>query len=234
MSRSRQSTVAARHAGSGSHRRARLPAAAAQEQLLDAAAQLFYAQGVHAVGIDAVVERAGVNKMSLYRQFASKDDLVVAYLERTNVAHWERFDKSLAKHPGNPVRQIKQYFEDLARRASRPDYRGCPFVNVSCEFPDRSHPARQVVARNKAMLLSRLTDLAHAAGARDPAALGSALALLVEGIYTASQTFDPPSPLLAAAPALAAQLVDAAIGDHAVRGSVGPAEDGGTAIPPSA
>jgi AcrR family transcriptional regulator len=223
MSRTRQDAGKARRADGGAHRRAPLPGAAAQEQLLDAATQLFYAEGVRAVGIDAVVERAGVNKMSLYRQFASKDDLVVAYLERMDAQYWERFNASLAKHPGDPARQVKQFFEDLARRASRPDYRGCPFVNVSCEFPDRAHPARQVVARNKVTLLARLTDLAREAGARDPAALGSSLALLVEGLYTASQTFDPPGPLLAAAPSLAAQLVDAALGDVGNAAATGPA-----------
>ncbi|MGG1946016.1 TetR/AcrR family transcriptional regulator [Trinickia sp. NRRL B-1857] len=184
--------------------------ATAQQLLLRAASELFYQEGVRAVGVDAVVERAGVNKMSLYRQFASKDDLVAAYLEDANDCFFGHFDKSIGMHPGEPVRQIAQYFEDLAWRASREGYRGCPFVNVAAEFPDPAHPAREIVARNKAQLIERLTELTTAAGADDPAGLADALALLVEGVYAASQTFGPGCGPITAAPRVAAQLVAAA------------------------
>ncbi|WP_338860579.1 TetR/AcrR family transcriptional regulator [Mycetohabitans rhizoxinica] len=210
MSRSNQPFPHGRTPSAGTHRRTPTAGADAQQQLLNAAARLFYAQGIRAVGIDAVVEQAGVNKMSLYRQFASKDELVVAYLNRMDAEYWQRFECSTAQHPGQPARQLKQFFEDLTARARRPDYRGCPFVNVSCEFSDRDHPARQIVARNKTALLERLTDLARQAGAHEPARLGASLALLVEGVYTASQTFDPRCDIIDSAPALAAQLIDAA------------------------
>ncbi|HLX03174.1 MAG TPA: TetR/AcrR family transcriptional regulator [Trinickia sp.] len=182
----------------------------AQAQLLRAAGELFYREGVRAVGVDAVVERAGVNKMSLYRQFASKDDLVVAYLEQSDIRFFERFEHSIAKHPADPARQLAQYFEDLCARASVEDYRGCPFVNVSAEFPDASHPARLVVSRNKAKLMARLTEIATQAGADDPQALADALALLIEGVYAASQTYGPGCGPIKAAPRVAAQLVAAA------------------------
>lgn len=182
----------------------------AQQLLLRAAGELFYREGIRAVGVDAVVERAGVNKMSLYRQFSSKDELVVAYLEQASERFFERFDRSIDKHPGEPVRQIAQYFEDLTGRASVEGYRGCPFVNVSAEFPDANHPARQCVARNKTELMARLLALTTAAGADDPAYLANALALLIEGIYAASQTYGPGCGPVQAAPRLAAQLVAAA------------------------
>ncbi|PMS10454.1 TetR/AcrR family transcriptional regulator [Trinickia caryophylli] len=181
----------------------------AQQALLRAADELFYREGVRAVGVDAVVERAGVNKMSLYRQFSSKDELVVAYLERASERFFERFETSLAKHPGDPVRQIAQYFEDLSARASVEGYRGCPFVNVSAEFPDAQHPARQCVARNKAELMSRLIALANAAGADDPLYLANAFALMIEGIYAASQTYGAGCGPIKSAPRLAAQLLAA-------------------------
>lgn len=187
-------------------------AATAQQLLLRAAGELFYQEGVRAVGVDAVVERAGVNKMSLYRQFASKDELIAAYLEQANDCFFGNFDASIAMHPGQPVRQIAQYFEDLARRASREGYRGCPFVNVAAEFPDPTHPAREIVARNKAQLTHRLIELTTAAGADDPAGLADALALLIEGVYAASQTFGPGCGPILAAPRVAAQLVAAACG----------------------
>ncbi|QBQ96562.1 TetR/AcrR family transcriptional regulator [Paraburkholderia pallida] len=184
----------------------------AQEHLLIAADELFYREGVRAVGVEAVVERAGVNKMSLYRQFSSKDDLVVAYLKRCDERFFERFEASIAKHPGDPRRQLVQYFEDLAQRASAPDYRGCPFVNVSTEFPDATHPARQSVTANKSKLVARLSELVRAANAANPAALADELALLIEGIYAASQTYGPGCGPILAAPRMAKLLIDAACG----------------------
>ncbi|SDE30108.1 TetR/AcrR family transcriptional regulator [Paraburkholderia lycopersici] len=190
--------------------RAQTAGARAQEHLLLAADELFYREGVRAVGVEAVVERAGVNKMSLYRQFSSKDDLVVAYLQRCDVRFFERFDASLAKHPGEPVKQLMQYFEDLARRASAPGYRGCPFVNVATEFPDATHPARRSVDENKSKLMARLTALAQEAGAAHPVALAEELALLVEGVYAASQTYGPGCGPILAAPRMAKRLIEAA------------------------
>ncbi|MPW21171.1 TetR family transcriptional regulator [Paraburkholderia sp. CNPSo 3157] len=188
-------------------RRTQTAGSEAQRHLLRAAADLFYREGVRAVGVDAVVERAGVNKMSLYRQFSSKDDLVVAYLEQSDRHFFKRFDESIAKHPGEPKKQIAQYFEDLSGRASKDDYRGCPFVNVSAEFPDPSHPARLCVLNNKTRLMQRLNALCTAAGARDPGELANALALLIEGVYASSQTYGPGCGPIKVAPLVAAQLV---------------------------
>ena len=167
--------------------------ATAQEQLLDAAEALFYRDGIRGVGVDAVVERAGVNKMSLYRQFSSKDDLVVAYLARMDGRFRTRIEHSIAKHPGDPARQLVQSIADLVARASNPDYRGCPFVNIACEFGDLEHPARLAVAENKRYLMSRMLELSAAAGADDPQLLADSLVLLVEGVYAASQTLGPGS-----------------------------------------
>ena len=182
----------------------------AQEHLLRAAGELFYEEGVRAVGVDAVVERAGVNKMSLYRQFSSKDDLILAYLERKDTQFFGYVEASFAKHPGAPSKQLLQYFDDLAVRASNDGYRGCPFVNVAVEFPDTSHAARRFVAGNKARLMARITALASEAGADDPVALADALGLLIEGVYAASQTYGPGCGPILAAPRVAAQLIAAA------------------------
>ncbi|WP_199029347.1 TetR/AcrR family transcriptional regulator [Ralstonia sp. ASV6] len=181
----------------------------AHASLLEAARELFYYEGVRAVGVEAVVERAGVNKMSLYRQFKSKDDLVLAYLERSDENFWGYFNASMAKHPDDARAQLLQFFIDVSERASRPGYRGCPFVNVAAEFPDPSHSARQFVRRNKAQLLTRLRDRAEAAGATDPDALADDLAFLIEGAYTASQTFGTDAPrLIKSLPRTARVLLD--------------------------
>ncbi|SMG60078.1 TetR/AcrR family transcriptional regulator [Paraburkholderia susongensis] len=189
----------------------------AQRNLLRAASELFYREGVRCVGVDAVVERAGVNKMSLYRQFSSKDELLMAYLEQKDEQFFAYVKKSFAKHPGEPAKQLQQYFDDLAVRASVDGYRGCPFVNVSVEFADIGHPARQFVFRNKARLMAHLLELSTAAGADDPAALADALGLLIEGVYAASQTYGPGCGPILAAPKVAGQLIAAACGAGPVR-----------------
>src|SRR5580692_6694858 len=183
--------------------------AVAHTQILDAAEALFYLEGARNVGIEAVVKRARVNKMSLYRQFESKEDLLRQYLLRRDAKFWAYFDASLAKHPGQPRAQLRQLFVDLAQRTSAASYRGCPFVNIAVEFPDRSHIARRMVADNKARLLKRLRELARAAGARNASFLAKALALLIEGAYAASQTYGFSSALMTALPKAAESLVNA-------------------------
>lgn len=182
----------------------------AQLQILEAVDELFYKEGARAVGVDAVVKRAGVNKMSLYRQFESKEALLQEYLARRDERFWAYFDASLAKHPNDPRQQLLQFFTDLVERAGKPSYRGCPFVNVAVEFPDREHPARQAVTANKAQLWKRLHALAVACGAEDPKLLANGMAVLIEGAYTTSQTYNPAQPLLKAIPQIASSLIDAA------------------------
>ena len=201
-------------------RQVRTDGATAQEQLLDAAQELFYRDGIRAVGVDAVVERAGVNKMSLYRRFASKDELIVAYLERMDGGFRRRFEASVAKHPGEPARQLVQAFEDLVNRASAPAYRGCPFVNVACEFGDPEHPARKLVERNKHYLMARFVEICQAAGAKNPVELAESLALLVDGIYATSQTYGPGSGPLRAAPRIARLLIGAACAPEDITDSI--------------
>jgi len=196
--------------------RRHMDGATAQEQLLDAAEQLFYRDGIRAISVDAVVQRAGVDKMSVYRKFSSKADPVVAYLPRMDARFRGRVEGSIAKHPGQPGKALVQSITDLVERASNPDYRGCPFVNVACEFADRAHPARVSVENNKQYLISRLLELSTAAGAADPQFLADSLALLVEGIYAASQTFGPGCGPMRAAPATAALLVKAACGEDRI------------------
>jgi AcrR family transcriptional regulator len=188
--------------------------AVAHAQILDAAENLFYLEGARNVGVDAVVKRAGLNKMSLYRQFESKEELLQHYLLRRDQKFWAYFDASIDKHPGAPRHQLRQLFADLAQRTSAPSYRGCPFVNVAVEYPDRSHPARRMVADNKTRLLQRLMELVNAAGARDASSLAKSLALLIEGAYAASQTYGPDSSVMSALPIAAESLIDAAMVDR--------------------
>jgi transposase len=110
---------------------------------------------------------------------------------------------------GQPKAQLIQYFVDLAERATQQDYRGCPFVNVAAEFPDASHPARERVAQNKALLMKRLVELCEGAGARAAGARRCARAR-DRRIYAASQTYRHGETPIGTAPALATQLIEAA------------------------
>jgi AcrR family transcriptional regulator len=160
----------------------------ARDRIFAAADELFYRQGIRAVGVDAIAKAAGVAKISLYRAFPSKDDLVVAYLEDRNADYWQRWDRAFAKHEDNPRAQLGAMMEYLADRTTAPGYRGCPFTNDATEFPDPNHPGRRVAEANKRELRQRLLRLAGALGAPDPQALADGLVLLVEGAYAISQT----------------------------------------------
>jgi AcrR family transcriptional regulator len=184
----------------------------ARDRIFAAADELFYRHGIRAVGVDAIVKEAGVAKISLYRAFPSKDDLVVAYLADRNVDYWERWDRAFARHEGDPRAQLRAMMEHLADRTTAPDYRGCPFTNDATEFPEPSHPGRQVAEANKRELRLRLLRLAEALGAPEPRVLADSLVLLVEGAYAISQTLggrDGPGKAIAWA---ADALVEAQLG----------------------
>jgi AcrR family transcriptional regulator len=183
----------------------------ARERLLDVATELFYREGIRAVGIDTIIARSGVAKMSLYRNFPSKDDLVVAFLERRDQIYWAWWDHVMAKHPDDPRRQVDDLFASLARRVTDKSYRGCPFINTATEFPDEGHPARALCLANKTRLRRSLHELATRLGARDPEILADQLLLLMEGAYASVQTFKTGSPVLrlqSAAVALVAAQCD--------------------------
>ena len=165
----------------------------AGEKVFAVAADLFYNQSIRAVGVEAIVQQAGVAKISLYRAFASKDDLIVAYLEGRNADYWRIVDAIMARHDGHPRKQLRSLIAHVADRATMRGYRGCPFINYTGEFYERSHPGHRVVDANKREMRRRLLRLAMAMGARDPAGLADALFLLIEGAYASSQTLGGPN-----------------------------------------
>ena len=187
----------------------------AQAQILDAVDELFYQEGARAVGVEAVAKRAGVNKMCLYRQFKSKDELLRRFLERRCNVFWENFEAGLARESGNPRQQLLNFFRDVTERIQQPSFRGCAFVNISTEITDRTHSARQFVAENRLKLLAQFQKLAEEAGAADAQALAHGLGLLLDGAYTASQTYPAGHPILASLQHAATALIDAALPKNA-------------------
>jgi AcrR family transcriptional regulator len=162
--------------------------ATAGRRVFEVAADLFYREGIRSVGVETIVKQAGVAKISLYRSFASKDDLIVAYLENRNAAYWRSLDKLLAKRPGEPRMQLRELIGHIAARATTPGYRGCPFINYAAEFPDASHPGHRIANANKREMRRRLVGLLEPLGVDQPARLADAICLIIDGAYASSQT----------------------------------------------
>jgi len=162
-----------------------------RQRILDTASTLFYERGVRAVGVDLVVEASGVAKTSLYRHFRTKDDLVVAFLEREDASFWSQWDEVAARHADDPVAELEAHLRWVARRLARANYRGCPQINVAAEFAEDQHPARGVSRRHMQALRKRLTELARTLGATRPAELGAQLGLLVNGAFVSSSMIAP-------------------------------------------
>jgi AcrR family transcriptional regulator len=180
----------------------------AGERVFDVAADLFYREGIRSVGVETIVQRAGVAKISLYRSFASKDDLIAAYLENRNAEYWRLIDQLLAKHKGDARAQLRALIAYIADRTTAPGYRGCPFINYAAEFPDPSHPGHRVAAANKQEMRRRLVELIGAAGIADAARLADAFMLLIDGAYASSQTLGGPKGPAAVVPWAASALIE--------------------------
>lgn len=182
----------------------------ARQRILDTASEMFYRDGVRAVGIDAIIARSGVAKMSLYRNFPSKDALVAAWLEDRNAFFWRRWEKAEEAGGGDPRARLEAILDMVAAAASHPNWRGCPFLNTGTEFPDADHPAHAVILRHKLAVHERLRALADAAGARAPDLLAQQLQLLIDGAYAIGQSLGPEGPAATVAGAgrtlIAAQL----------------------------
>jgi AcrR family transcriptional regulator len=160
----------------------------ARNRVLDTASRLFYRTGFRAVGVDTIIAESGVAKTTLYRHFPSKDDLIVAYLERSNRQFWTWMEGLAAAHD-DPRAQLEAIFDGVAELASSPRCLGCTFVGAAVEFPATVHPGHRVAAAHKVAVLERLHGLAKAAGAREPQALAEELLLLMDGAWSAARVF---------------------------------------------
>jgi AcrR family transcriptional regulator len=157
-------------------------------RLLAAAAELFYRHGIRAVGVEAIAEAAGTNKMTLYRHFASKDELLAEYLREMGKRGdecWGAYDEA---RPGDPLGQLRAWLADMAGHLESPDDRGCALANAAVELPDKAHPARRVIEELKLGQRDRLADLARGAGLSEPEALADELNLLLEGARVTAQS----------------------------------------------
>jgi AcrR family transcriptional regulator len=159
-----------------------------RERILQAATELFYRQGIRAVGVDAIAEAAGTNKMTLYRHFSSKDELIAEYLRdmaKTENECWQRYER---RHPGDALAQLRLWLKAAAEHCADRDERGCPLANAAIELPEKDHPVRPVIEELKGAYRKRVVALCRSAGLRDPETLADELLLLLEGARVTSQS----------------------------------------------
>lgn len=160
-----------------------------RDRIFETACELFYQQGINNVGVDAIATAAGTNKMSFYRSFVSKDELVAEYLRERERAHWQWWDEVIAPHEGDPRRQIEALFEGVVSRCRGQNSWGCAAANAAAEIRNDAHPALAVIHGHKAEIRRRFRALARAMNAQDPEVLGDALTLLYEGASSSKLTF---------------------------------------------
>jgi AcrR family transcriptional regulator len=181
--------------------------ASARERLLEAANELFYAEGVHTVGIDRVIERAGVAKASLYNTFGSKDELVRAYLQGRHATSEARVARFLDQHT-DPRLRLLSVFDAQGEFFAQPSFRGCAFNAATAESP--ADAVTEAADDYRAWMRGLLTRLAREAGAPDPEALARQLHVVYDGaLQTARMDHDPAA--AAVARSVAATLLDAAL-----------------------
>jgi AcrR family transcriptional regulator len=159
-----------------------------RERILSAASELFYRHGIRAVGVDAVAEAAATNKMTLYRHFSSKDELVAEYLQRLAEKAKASWDRLEADHPGEPSAQLRAWLKNMAAHVANGDERGCALANAAVELPEKDHPARRVIEAFKTAQRERLVQLCAAASLAEPEMLADELFLLLEGARVTAQS----------------------------------------------
>lgn len=166
--------------------------ASKKEHLVETAVKLFGREGFHATGIDRILQEAGVARMTLYKHFRSKEELIVAALRRRDEQFRTWFKSFIERTGGSPSERLLASFDALeewfeGRAFAGLPFTGCYFINASAEFSDHSHPAHRVAAEHKRLILEYLRLLASSAGARNPDELAWGISLLHEGAIVTAQ-----------------------------------------------
>uniref|UniRef100_B0T919 Transcriptional regulator, TetR family n=1 Tax=Caulobacter sp. (strain K31) TaxID=366602 RepID=B0T919_CAUSK len=166
----------------------------AAERLVAVATDLFYRKGFRAVGIEEIVDQTGVTKPTLYRNFASKDELGAACLSQLAAQDMARLTAIAERLADEPLGQIRAIVREVSERIADRAYRGWPLSNAEVEIPDRQHPARLVCGQYKTKVRTHLQQLAGQAGLSRPDALADGLLLLIEGAAASWHSFGPDGP----------------------------------------
>ncbi len=154
---------------------------AARERILATVDRLFYAEGIRAVGVHRVVDEAHVTRVTLYRHFPTKDDLVLAYLRRRAAGDRQQVERVIEAYPGRPRAALHELGRQLVETGLGDLHRGCPFINAAAEFAELSHPARRSATEHRVWFTEAMEGLARAAGDPRPASTARMLMMLRTG-----------------------------------------------------
>jgi AcrR family transcriptional regulator len=183
--------------------------AAVAERLLSTASDLFYREGVQAVGVQRLIEEAGIAKASLYAHFASKDHVVAAYIERQGQALRDQIEREVVATDLDARGKLLRIFDLSVARVENPKFRGCPIQNVTCELADAKHPAKAASCSFRQWLRGLVDGLVREAGYASPEIVSGALLVLADGA-TATALVDSNPTAARHARWAAEQLLDAA------------------------
>lgn len=157
-----------------------------RDRIIETARDLFRRYGLRGIGVDAIAEAAGTNKMTLYRHFGSKDDLIIAYLTKVAAESDHLWDDFKVAHPNDPMAQLHAWVRAADQCAT--DGRGCDIANAAVELTEPGHPARKIIEEAKTSHRNRLVELCRAANLSHPELLADTLSLLIEGAKASWQS----------------------------------------------
>lgn len=152
-----------------------------RERIIAAAADLFHKQGIRGVGVEAIADAAGTNKMTLYRHFESKDELIAEWARGICAQKEALWDELSAKYPDDPEAQLVEWSRRVAAKLAEMERRGSMLANALAELPDKDHPARRVIQAHKQRELKHVQQLCEEAGFQDPDLAANLFYLLLEG-----------------------------------------------------
>lgn len=153
--------------------------AGTRQRILDAANELFYSHGIRATSADRIIEQVGITKVTFYRHFRTKSDLVVAYLEQQSAA--ERAWLESTARGDDPLARARTIAEDIGAASCSPGFRGCAFINAAAEFADPEDPVRIAVDAHRGWMVGLFAEIAAQAGVRDVGSVASQLMILRDG-----------------------------------------------------
>jgi len=184
------------------------PSVPPRERILTAARDLFYRYGLHSVGVDAIAEAAGTNKMTLYRHFVSKDQLIAECMRQIADEFWTAGESIAHQHAGDPKGQLMAWLSLVVDCKKEGADRGCALANAAVQLPDPDHPAKRVIEETKSRFRAKIIGLCREAGLLEPELLADGLFLLCEGGRVSIQSVGPQGPA-AQLPLMFEKLIEA-------------------------